>query len=76
MFITVHCEAGEPEYEIVSPEDVFSAEARYPGLYHVLIRPSAGMVHVLSGFFTYAEVCRIKRKVNKAFSKNSERITI
>lgn len=76
MLVLIESEAVCNEYEIDSPEDVFSCESAYLGLYSLFIRPVCGSVHVVSGFYTYGQIERIKRQILLAFQEKKKRVSI
>lgn len=72
MKVILDSEAMAFEYEIASADDVFFHESAYFGLYSLFIRPVEGQIHVVSGFYTYGEIERIKKKISNAFSKKKD----
>lgn len=76
MIIQIDKEAFENEYEIDSPEDVFSCDSAYLGLYSLFIRPVTGQIHVVSGFYTYGQIEGIKRKILLAFKEKKKRVSL
>ncbi len=76
MLVLVESEAFCNEYEIVSPEDVFSYESAYLGLYSLFIRPVHGLIHVVPGFYTYGQIEGIKRKILLAFKEKKNRVSL